>query len=231
MSARNHDHGRAQTPTEGAEENQREAHRAPQVLSGNGPLRLVRYHVHRGQHASGAPRGRLQQLPPVLHGQADHHRHCRPGRALPASIGALRPRLTHSIEQPRARPTAVRALLLPSPLTRCDHSAWPARDRNHAVNDRHARHDDAAARRPPTTLPPATTPPPDPRPPRPPRRPTPPAFAAPMKTRASHRAYRHTQPSPGTPLEPRMKTGSAGQAGTAATDRPGHVQATSLASR
>ena len=34
-------------------------------------------------HAPGAARRRLLQLPPVLHGQADHHRHRRPGRALP----------------------------------------------------------------------------------------------------------------------------------------------------
>ena len=47
-----------------------------------------------GSTRTGAARRRLRQLPPVLHGQADDHRHRRPGRALPEAPGAPGPQLT-----------------------------------------------------------------------------------------------------------------------------------------
>ncbi len=80
-------------------------------------------------HPHGAARRRLQQLPPVLHGQADDHRHGRPGRALPEAPGApgpgvgpgFRSRATHPVRDARrqgARPaTRPRAGRL---------RAWPA---------------------------------------------------------------------------------------------------------
>ena len=46
-----------------------------------------------GSTPTRAARGRVQQLPPVLHGQADHHRHGRPGRAVPEAPGAPGPQL------------------------------------------------------------------------------------------------------------------------------------------
>ena len=80
----------------------------PQVLPGEGPLRLVRDRVRGRLDPRGAPRRRLQQLPPVLHGQAEHHRHGRPGRALPAPPRAPGPRLTRGRLAGRSRTTARR---------------------------------------------------------------------------------------------------------------------------
>ena len=49
-----------------------------------------------GSTRARAPRRRLRQLPPVLHGQADDHRHGRPGRALPEAPRAPGPQLSPS---------------------------------------------------------------------------------------------------------------------------------------
>ena len=88
------------------EEHSFEAEHPSQVSPGEGPLRLVRHGLRARLHARGAPGGRVQQLPPVLHRQAEHHRYRRPGGALPAPPGSSGPRLTIRRAQPGSNETA-----------------------------------------------------------------------------------------------------------------------------
>ncbi len=55
------------------------------------------------------------QLPPVLHGHAEHHRHGRPGRALPEAPGAPGPELAPAI-RPSAGPIGRRPLVRERPV-------------------------------------------------------------------------------------------------------------------
>ena len=80
-------------PAEPRQRSRHEARHPSQVPRGQGPLRLLRARVDGRLDARGAPRRRLRQLPPVLHGHAEHHRHGRPGRALPEAPGAAGPGL------------------------------------------------------------------------------------------------------------------------------------------
>ena len=114
-----------------------------------------------------AARRRVWQLPPVLHGQADDHRHGRPGRALPEAPGApgpdlasrdLRPIRAAGLTARRSDSTAdfVRAGRLPAmpkirlrrpgphrgcphARSRCDRRRPPPPRRPHRLRDRAPR--------------------------------------------------------------------------------------------
>ena len=90
----------------------------PQVLRSEGPLRLVRPRMDGRVDSTRAARRRVQQLPPVLHGHAEHHRHRRPGRALPEAPGAAGPQPDRSRPHDDGRPVTPAVRPRPVPVGR-----------------------------------------------------------------------------------------------------------------
>ena len=74
-----------------------------QVRSGEGSLRFLRDRVDGRLNPTRAARGRLRELPPVLHGQADRRRHGRAGRAVPEAPRAPGPRRLSAVAAGRTK--------------------------------------------------------------------------------------------------------------------------------
>ena len=110
VAARRHsgDHRRAMTRADGVEGAPVKPDTHPKYFQAKVHCGSCGTEFEVGSHPRRAARRRVQQLPPVLHGQAEHHRHRRPGRALPEAPRAPGPRLTSRPARGPASPTTRR---------------------------------------------------------------------------------------------------------------------------
>src|SRR5215469_14613918 len=107
----------------------RESHevRNPSPVHGGDRHLRVRQHLHRWEHEAHAARGRLLQVPPVLHGAAAHSRYRRPRGALPQALQHRRKRrerlititttASESLQRPRREPVWLAPLCSPVDLS------------------------------------------------------------------------------------------------------------------